>query len=95
MTAPVAPSLVVMDAADLERRLEAAVERALARARASEPSDWLDADGVASMLGIHKRSVQKLATRSGLPAHRFGAKLLRYRRAEVLAWAEEQGRRAR
>jgi excisionase family DNA binding protein len=71
------------------------IDAALLRAKGSEAADWLDAQGVAKLLGIHARSVQKLASRSGLPAHRFGAKLLRYRRSEVERWAEERGRTVR
>ncbi len=86
----VAAGLVVIDAAHLERRLENVVERVLARARSSQPSEWLDAKAVGALFGIHARSVRKLR---GLPSHKFGEKLLRYRRDEVLAWANDQGRK--
>ena len=58
-------------------------------AKGEATSDWIDAKAVGAMLNVHPRSVRKLR---GLPHHRFGAKLLRYRRAEVQQWAETQGR---
>jgi excisionase family DNA binding protein len=55
--------------------------------------EWLDAQGVAAVLSINARSVQKLVTRDGLPAHRVGAKLLRFRRDQVDAWLAERATR--
>ncbi len=83
-------SIVVVSLTDLRALIAAAVEAAIAR-RADEPSEWLDAEGVAALLGVHARTVQKLVKRSGLPAHRLGAKLYRYRRTEVLAWIATRG----
>ncbi len=77
----------------LRGELRALVVEAVAEAMKTAPTDaeWLDAPAVAEILCIAPRSVQKLARRSGLPSHRLGPKLLRYRRSEVLAWLE--GRR--
>lgn len=88
MSSPV----VVCSPDELAQIVEAAVERALTRRRAANDSDdqWLDAAGVAEMLHVHPRSVQKMVRAQGLPAHRLGPKLLRYQRAEVERWIRER-----
>ena len=89
MSAPVSP-VIVTTPDELRAIVRAAVDEAMYSARRTPPAEWLDAVAVGAMFGVHARSVRKLR---GLPSHRFGAKLLRYRRDEVLAWAESQGRR--
>lgn len=76
----------------LARAAEAGARRALEERPANEPSEWLDANGVAELLHVKPRSVQKYIKRSGLPAHRVGLRLLRYKRDEVMAWLETRGR---
>ncbi len=87
-------SVVVIEAEELRAMIRAEVRAALAERRAGDPDPWLDANAVAELLGVHPRTVAKLSSREGLPAHRIGAKLLRYRRAEVFAWLEERSRKA-
>lgn len=85
--------VVVIDPDDLAELIEGAVSRALAASRASsEPvAEWLDARGVAEMLGVHPRSVAQYVRR-GLPCRRLGPKTVRYERAAVVAWIERKGR---
>ena len=82
---------VIVTTPDELRTLVREAVRAELRAATAEPAaEWLDAAAVGAMFGVHPRSVRKLR---GLPSHRFGTKLLRYRRDEVLAWANDQGRK--
>ena len=82
-----APEIIVTT----PEQLVAIVKRVLLEVLAKnvEPSDWIDATAVGALLSVHPRSVRKMR----IPSHRFGKKLLRYRRSEVLAWADEQGRK--
>jgi excisionase family DNA binding protein len=81
--------LVTMTRAELRSVIAEAIAEALATK--STHGEWLDSKSAAKLIGCAPRSVQKFARRSGLPSHRIGEKLLRYRRSEVLAWME--GRR--
>lgn len=49
--------------------------------------DVLTTDRVAEMLNVHPKTVAKLVTRDGLPAHRLGREY-RFNRTEVLDWLE-------
>lgn len=90
------PTIVVVSPAELERIVRAAVRAELDATRNEPLSEWLDATGVAALLGVHPRSVQKMVKHQGLPAHRLGPKLLRYRRDEVDRWVGDgrPGRRS-
>jgi excisionase family DNA binding protein len=92
---PETSTIVVVSPADLERIVRAAVRAELDGARNQPASEWLDAVGVGALLGVHPRSVQKMVKHQGLPAHRLGPKLLRYRRDEVDRWVRDRslGRR--
>ena len=89
-------TVVVVSPAELERIVRAAVRAELDATRNEPASEWLDATGVAALLGVHPRSVQKMVRQRGLPAHRLGPKLLRYRRDEVDRWVRDgrPGRRS-
>lgn len=52
-------------------------------------SEVLTAEKVAAMLDVHVKTVAKLVTRDGLPAHRLGREY-RFNRAEVLNWLQER-----
>lgn len=57
----------------------------------------LDGEQVAEMLGCSHRTVQRLRTepgRDGLPYVRVGPQLIRYRRADVVAFIERRLRRS-
>lgn len=56
-------------------------------------SEYLSSVEVGRLLGVHPRTIAKMVSRDGLPAHRFGAKLLRFKRSEVVAWLEAQAER--
>jgi excisionase family DNA binding protein len=79
-----------MDATELRAMIGEAVREALTTRDAEESAEWLDAQGAAEVLGVHRRTVAKLAHREGLPAHRIG-KLYRFRRTDVMRWLEERG----
>lgn len=84
--APAVPDMIVqLTTAQLSAIVEHAVRAALSSAD-REPAEWLDASAVAEIVNVHPRTVSKLVKREGLPAHRVTEKLLRYQRAEVLAW---------
>lgn len=89
---PATPQLVVATPDELRAIVRAALDDALAArsASGSVASEWLDAKAVATMLGVHPRSVQKMHARQGLPAHKVGEKLLRYRRDEVERWIRDR-----
>lgn len=91
LSAPAKPSsraLVVIDADELERRIEEAVRRALTASHRQEPQ-WIDAEGAAALLGVHPRTVTRLAKSGRLASRRIG-RLLRFERAAVLAWLERE-----
>lgn len=80
-----ARNLVVIDAEELDRRIEEAVRRALADRAPAEPAEWLDAKSTAAELGVSPRQIAKLAKAGALPHAKVG-KLLRFRRADVEAY---------
>ena len=84
---------VILSRAELDELLEGAAERAVRKVldERGPETEWLDATAVAKMLNIHPRSVQKHTKRSGLPVHKVGLRLFRYRRAEVEAWMVRRG----
>jgi len=84
-----AGAVVVIDPATLRRLIEAAVRAALARSEGSPQAvpEWLDAQATADLLGVHRRTVTKMAARGDLPSARVG-RLLRFRREDVLALLE-------
>lgn len=87
--------VVVVDVDVLRELVRDEVTRALREhAPANDASvEYLTADGVGKLLDVHPRTVAKMVARDGLPAHRFGSKLLRFRRCEILAWLEDQAER--
>ena len=86
-------SVVVIDPDDLHAMIAAEIRSALAERATTDdrPSAWLNARGVAEMLGVHPRSVAQYVRR-GLPCRRLGPKTVRYERAAVVAWIERKGR---
>lgn len=89
-----APRMIVQITTDeLAALVREAVDAALAARHAANErpaAEWLDARAVAALLDVHVRSVQKMVRDQGLPAHRLGPKLLRYRRDEVERWIRER-----
>jgi excisionase family DNA binding protein len=84
---PITPPPSVLDAA-LEAVVERCLERVLRRhfERPATDADWTDGKTIAAWLGVKPRSITKMITHQGLPAHRVGAKLWRFRRSEVEQW---------
>lgn len=82
-------SVVVMDAHELRAMIAAEIRAALDERDADESPDWLDAKGAAALLGVHARTVAKMAQDGTLAASRVG-RLLRFRRADVVALLERQ-----
>jgi excisionase family DNA binding protein len=50
----------------------------------------LDARGAAELLGVHLRTLQQWAQQGRVPCLKVGSRL-RFRRAELEAWAEGRG----
>ena len=46
----------------------------------------LDSKAAASLLGIHRKTLEKYAREGRVPAHRFGNKFLRFRASELDEW---------
>jgi len=57
----------------------------------TQTRDLIDSNTVAELLGSTKRHVQNLCSNRQLPHFKVGG-LLRFDRAEILAWLEEQRR---
>jgi excisionase family DNA binding protein len=83
-------SVIVVSPQELAIVVETAVRRALDAGASREASEWLDAGAVAKLLGIHRRTVARLAKTGELPSSRIG-KLLRFRRSDVVAVLERGG----
>ena len=87
-----AETMAVLTVAELDELLERAAERGARKvleervSGAANDSEWLDASDVGKLLNVNPRSVQKYVRRNGLPVHRIGERLFRYRRAEVEEW---------
>lgn len=88
MTATEARPFVLIDADELEGRIEAAVRRALDERRATGDTVWLDTAAAAELLGVHPRTVTKLAKSGELPSSRIG-KLWRFRRRDIEAFLDD------
>lgn len=89
-----ASKVVVVDVEVLRSIVREELVRAMqARTPANEAPEYLTSADVAELLGVHARTIAKMVARDGLPAHRFGSKLLRFKRSEVVAWLEAQAER--
>lgn len=87
---PPSVSMVALSPLDLEALVERAVAKALRSRGVEEPVEYLDPREAAQLVGIHERSLIKLATTAaGFPGHRVG-RLWRFKRSELLAWLEAQ-----
>lgn len=86
-------SLVVLTPEQLRALVVAAVREALEgrAAEPAEPAEWLDTAGAAELLGVTTRTIRKLASAGKLTASKVGPKLLRFRRADVLAYLSRDG----
>jgi excisionase family DNA binding protein len=82
-------SAVVIMSADEARDFIRAVLREELRQPANVEHEFLTAEGVAELLGVHSKTVAKLVVREQLPARRLG-RSYRFRRSEVVAWLEER-----
>lgn len=80
-------SVVVVEGEELRALIRAELRAALAEylARPEQSAEWLDAKAVATMLGVHTRTVAKLAESKKLPATRIG-RLWRFRPEDVTAF---------
>jgi excisionase family DNA binding protein len=87
-----ASSLVVIDRDELVAIVREAVREELTQAPMVE-SQYLDADRLATLLGVARSSIPQLVKREGLPTIRLG-RLYRFRRSEVIAWLEERASRS-
>ena len=87
-------SVVVIDPHEIRSMIATEIRAALAEraADAVVVHDWLDAKGAATLLAVHPRTVAKLAKSGALPASRVG-KLLRFRRADVVAFLDRNAGR--
>jgi excisionase family DNA binding protein len=76
--------IVTISADELDARIEAAVEAAVKRvvAQLQTPTEWIDADSAARLLGVSTTSVRRLARSGELPHARVGG-LLRFDRAAI------------
>jgi excisionase family DNA binding protein len=81
--------VVVVDVDELDQRIEAAVRRVLDTRAPTAPIEWLDSAGAAEILGVHRRTIANMARAGELPHTRLG-KLLRFKRADVLAMLEKK-----
>jgi excisionase family DNA binding protein len=81
--------MMLLSEKDLRRIVGEAVRAELANANHQPTSEYLTAEQVGEMLGVHSRSVAKYVQREGLPAVRAGAHY-RFRREAVIAWLEER-----
>lgn len=80
--------LVVVRRHELEALIQQAVRRGLAEwSTPTEASEWVDTATAAELLGVHPRTVTKLARNEELPASRIG-KLWRFRRSDIEAFLE-------
>ena len=82
-------SIVTIGAAELEQRIESAVRRAIDN-HASMPIEWFTTNQAAEFLGIHVRTVTKLAFSGELPGSRIG-KLWRFERKALEKWIADRG----
>lgn len=80
--------IVVMTGEQLRALVLDAVTSALANAAPADASDVLDCDEVATLIGVHPRTVPRLVAKDGLPTLRRIGKLWRFSRRAVLAWME-------
>ena len=78
-----APPWVVMT----REELDAAIDRAIARAREQSDSQWMQLDDVARMLDVERRTVLSYIKRNDLPC-RYAGKSPVFRRDEVTRWLE-------
>ena len=80
-------STVVVVEGELERMIERAVERALAKHEPTpSPRGWVGVPGAAEYLGISKEAIRSKVARNELPVHRQG-RSVRFSIAELDAWA--------
>jgi excisionase family DNA binding protein len=83
----VSAPVIVTTAEELARIVREAV-RAELEARdvaANDAPEWIDAKAAAAILRVHPRTIGNLAASGKLPSTRVG-RLLRFRRADVLAY---------
>lgn len=83
-------AVIVTTPEELRAIVRAEVRAALAEQREPEPAEWLDTAGAAELLGVHPRTIARMANRGELPCTRVG-RLLRFERDELLAWLERSG----
>jgi len=86
-------SLIVIEADELRGIIRTEVRAALAElATTAAVPEWLNAKEAAALLGVHARTVAKLADAEELPHSRVG-RLLRFRRADLVAFLERRAPR--
>jgi hypothetical protein len=75
-------SLVVIEAAELERRIEAAVRRVLAERTQPSACEWIGADEAANIVGVSREYLLKLRD---VPRH-GSRRAPRFLRTEIEAY---------
>ena len=81
-------SLVILSREELVEAVAEGVRRALDD-RAETSPEWLTSTSAAELLGVHRKTVERLAKSGRLPVHRVG-RLLRFRRSDVDAYLETE-----
>jgi excisionase family DNA binding protein len=80
---------------DLAQRVAAAIARELRTEPEQKPDEWLDSQGAAEYLGLHRDTVRRLAAERAIPAEQDGPRCrLFFRRAALDAWRRTGGRPA-
>ena len=78
--------LVVVDPVELATLIQQAVHEAL---DLREPApEWLDTSTAAALLGLHPKTVARMARKSEVPARRVG-RSWRFKRSDVIALLED------
>jgi len=87
-----ADPVIVLTPDQLRELVRDAVREALEDRQRDEDA-LLDEEAAAELLACKPSHLRDLRRRHGLPHVKLGPRLVRYRRAELLEWAEETGRR--
>lgn len=82
--------VIVVAPAELARIVREAVREELATREQNQAPEWLDTEGAAAVLGVHRKTILKLVREESLPAYRAGEKILRFRRSDLAAWLEQR-----
>lgn len=79
-------SLVVVEASELERLIDSAVVKAVAKLAPGEQKEVFTIEEAAKFIGRHPKSLFRLILDEGLPAHYISDREPRFKRTELLDW---------